>query len=267
MQKQLLIAIASVVFLASCGGGGSSTTRDSSQDPQFADLSGNWSITATSQFAPPPGLILGGSFSQDLGAVSGIIRMLSYSCYNPLQTAFTISGTLTTNENVNLTASAPDGGKISISGTATPDGSSITGTYSISGGCADGDKGSVQATRIPPITGTYTGAFTSSSDGSKFQVIANLSQGTGSGKQFGEVLTGSTEISGKAQITGSPCFTTATTDQGMVLGPFIYAEFTGPNGNLVVQGAVSNDGRQIKAGYFVDTGNCAGDQGQGTLSR
>lgn len=267
MRKRALWVVAAAVFLLSCGGGGSSTTRDPSQDPQFANLSGNWSVTVTSQSAPPPGLILGGSFSQKSGAISGIIRMLSYSCYNPIQTAFALSGSLTTNDNVNLTASAPDGGKISISGTTTTDGSSITGSYSISGGCADGDKGSVQATRIPPITGTYTGAFTSSNDGSQFQVSANLSQGTGSGKQFGEVLTGSTEISGNAQITGSPCFTTATTDEGMVLGPFFYAEFTGPNGNIVVLGSVSNDGRQIKAAYFVDGGNCAGDQGEGILSR
>jgi hypothetical protein len=74
-------------------------------------------------------------------------------------------------ENLTLTSTPVDGQVVSMkaSGTAT----SLTGTYSVEGGCGDGDKGTVTANYLPPLTGAWEGKI-ENPDGTAFGTLSAL---------------------------------------------------------------------------------------------
>ncbi len=54
----------------------------------------------------------------------------------------------------------------------------LTGTYSIKGGCADGDQGNVPSVKIPFIANILNGTFTTSGAGT-FDLAGDVAQNAG----------------------------------------------------------------------------------------
>lgn len=70
-----------------------------------------------------------------------------------------LKGTLT-NGNISLASASVAGQVIALTGSFS-DGT-LTGTYVISGGCAEGDHGSITGSAIPYIANMLNGTFTTS---------------------------------------------------------------------------------------------------------
>ena len=159
------VFILSCLVLSSCGG---SSTKPSIPLSSITD--GNWSIVATSTASPAGVFTLGGSLVQSGSSVTGLLNQFSdSSCFSGTTVPF--AGTLN-GDSLTLTSSALAGQLVTIN--VIGSGGSFAGTYSVAGGCAGGDKGSITANYVPPLTGTWSGNLTNP-DGT---VLVNPSNGT-----------------------------------------------------------------------------------------
>jgi hypothetical protein len=152
----LFVLIACCLVLSSCGG-----SADGSSAAPGVITNGNWSIVATSTVTPGGTFTIGGSLVQSGTSVTGLLtieraRAVSSvpgsSCFplNPIPFAGTLNS-----DSLTLKSSSLEGQIITIE--AVGSGSLLAGTYSIAGGCEDGDSGTVAANYIPSLTGTWTG--------------------------------------------------------------------------------------------------------------
>jgi hypothetical protein len=83
------------------------------------------------------------------------------NCFNR-PTAIGLAGTVTA-DNTSLTFTAIDGQLVTFTDNSTN--ATFTGTYSINGGCAAGDRGRVTGINIPYTASQLNGTFTSSAQG------------------------------------------------------------------------------------------------------
>jgi hypothetical protein len=154
ISAQLVLA---VTFLAGCGGNPSSNDSGGGSTPRLT--SGNWSLSAKSSVVPGTTVYLGGSLNQAGSAVSGNLHVVGSDCYD-LTVPISVTGSL---NGTRLTiTSASSNGQV-ITANLVSSGKSVSGTYSILGGCAGGDKGSVSGTWVPPISGTWAGTLSTGS--------------------------------------------------------------------------------------------------------
>lgn len=87
-----------------------------------------------------------------------------------------LTGTLT-GSNISLTSTSVGGQVTTFTGSITDN--ALTGTYTINGGCANGDQGNVTGIKIPLIAGHLSGTFTTSGK-EAFDVAADVTQGSAS---------------------------------------------------------------------------------------
>ena len=162
----LAVLFVSCLLCMGCGGGSSN-----SSGPYSSITSGNWSLTATSTVTSGLVLSIGGSLTQSGNVVSGTVLVSSSvsSCPSLSAVAIPFTGTFS-GDVLTLTSANVNGQFVRVN--AIGSGSSLTGTYSVVGGCADGDKGTIAASYLPPLTGTWTGTFTNP-DGSPVPVNPN----------------------------------------------------------------------------------------------
>ena len=162
--------LSTLVPLFGCGGG-ERTSRPNSSPPsggpaQGLNGAGNWQFSTTSMAGMPPATIAG-SIAQSGVSVSGAVHVDGSSCFDHLTTVG-LSGTLT-GKNISLTSSSIAGqvttftGSFSNPGTYSP--GQFAGTYTINGGCANGDQGNVTGVKIPYIANILNGTFTGSGGG------------------------------------------------------------------------------------------------------
>jgi hypothetical protein len=93
------------------------------------------------------------------------------NCFNRL-TPIGLAGTLTA-DNTSLTFTAIDGQLVPFTDNSTK--ATFTGTYSINGGCAVGDRGRVAGINIPHIADQLNGTFTSSAQ-ETFNLAGDIAQ-------------------------------------------------------------------------------------------
>ena len=93
------------------------------------------------------------------------------NCFNRLIT-IGLAGPVTA-DNTSLTFTAIDGQLVPFTDNSTN--ATFTGTYSINGGCAAGDRGRVTGINIPYIADQLNGTFTSSAQGT-FNLAGNIAQ-------------------------------------------------------------------------------------------
>jgi len=155
VKRQIILAVLflSWVLCISCGGGSSS-----SSGPYSTINSGNWSLTATSTVTSGLVLSIGGSLTQSANVVSGIMLVSSSASNCPSLSGTAIPFTGSFRGNTLTLKSANFSGQF-VTLNAVGSGNSLTGTYSVAGGCADGDKGTIAAIFLPPLTGTWNGTF------------------------------------------------------------------------------------------------------------
>lgn len=228
-----------------------------------AGLTGNWEFNTASTAVPGVTSEVQGSIVQAGYSITGVLHVLASSCFDA-NTNMSVTGSIT-GSSVTITSSPVAGQVVSFTGTAT--GTTLNGTYSISGGCAGGDHGTITGFEVPSLSGSWTGSFTSFS-GPSTNVTVAVSQGS-------PFTDGSFALSGTATFQGSTCFASGTITPGAItspsgssiIGTFLWVEINTSNGLVVFTGDVNQAGSQVSGVYQVYGGSCNNDAGTGTLNR
>lgn len=244
-----------------CACGRTSGTPPGISPTSYPSLNGNWMVLAGSSVTDTI-YGLGGSITSADGSVTATLHVIppsASSCYQSGQ-EIPFTGTVTGTGAIALTSGAVGGQTISITG-ITANGSLLSGTFKIAGGCAGGDSGNVTGLTEPSYSGEYTGALQTGAP-NPVGVTATLTQADANADgEFG--------ISGTALFSGSPCFTTGTITSGVAYGNYIQVTMETDKSSTVQLTGLSIAEPQvitISGIYQVTSGPCAGDSGAGTLN-
>lgn len=239
-----------VVSLIGCGGSGSNLTSPSQSYPS---LTGNWAVTANSTVAHAT-IDIGASIVSTEGNVTGVLHVLTSNCY-AWNTDVPFSGTESTTGAVSLTTSPVANQVMTIKGTMTS--SSLSGTYTVVGGCAGGDSGTLSGQTVPAYNVTMNGTFLSKSGLSVPVSIVTT--------QTGPDIHGMFPVTGTVTFTNSPCFATGTITNSIVTGDVIAVTITANDGSYVAFSGWNTSGT-ITGLYSVSGGKCSFDSGTGTVT-
>jgi hypothetical protein len=217
------LAVAFALALAGCGSSNNMTLAQ-----------GNWSVAAISNGnavthnvrtqngvtpnVPSGTFYVGGNLTQSGSSVTGTMYFFN-SCIDP-STPVNFTGSVS-GTKVTLTSASVEGEVITVvaSGTTTSATSALTGTYTVSGGCDDGDTGTVTATAVAPISGTWAGSLSNCGAGRNGCVNATISidltQATAVSAD------GTFALTGNVTYTNSACSVSGTITGGSVTGQFV----------------------------------------------
>lgn len=177
------------------------------------------------------------------------VASFSENCFDHL-TTMGLTGTLT-GSNVSLTSTSVAGQVTTFTGSITDN--AFTGTYTINGGCANGDQGNVTGINVPPITGKLNGTFTPSG-GEAFDMVAQLIQGRASSE-------GSFGVTGTV-LSNTSCFSSGTIKSAtfpsgsFILGTSVALEIQTDNGTVAFLGTANQSTSEISGDYTVSGGTC-----------
>jgi hypothetical protein len=247
-----------LVLLCGCGGGqrtsGSPSNPPSGPPPQGLNIAGNWQFSTTPAVAGTPAMTIAGSISQSGSSLSGAVHIDGSNCFD-FPTTVSLTGTVRS-DNVSLTSTSFRGQVMTFTGAITN--STFTGTYSINGGCADGEQGNVAGRNVPIIDvgggNTLNGTFTNSG-GDTFDVSADIAQSINASPD------GSFAITGTATFQTS-CFNSGTLTSGRfpsgsyILGESVALLIHVGNGTLAYLGTEDLATGQISGTYTVSGGTC-----------
>ena len=263
--------IARVTFVGLCsvaigcskptsGGGGAYTPP-----ANYKYITGNWQFQAAPTSGAPPFTSLAGFIAEGGGqaglndSTTAALRVQSSTCYATSVEIPLFGGTGAS--QINLVSFPIDGQTLTLIATKDSTATHVTGTYSISGGCADGSKGSLTGTLYAPLAGVYSGSLGSSSPGRSLQLTLNQG-GDGSGD-------GLSYLKGSAVFSGFPCFQTGTLPYaspgaffpGYVLGSTISMDFStdeAAGSHVVLAGVLDPDGNTLHIqSLAINGGSCA----------
>ena len=263
-----------LILFCGCGGGertshppsGSLPSPTSGPPTQGQNITGNWQFSMTSTVSGMPSTAIAGSIAQSGASVSGAVHVDGSNCFDRL-TTIGLTGTLT-GSDILLTSTSVNGQITTFTGTISDDAlngadSAFTGTYTITGGCAHGDHGSVAGIRIPFIGNTLNGTFTASG-GATFDVAGDEAQSSSPSPE------GSFGISGTVSFRTS-CFSSGTIKPGtfpsgsFVIGRSVALEIKTDNGTVTFLGTLNQDRSEILGAYTVVGGTC-NDTGTAVLT-
>jgi hypothetical protein len=209
-----------------------------------------------------PPLTIAGSINQSVG---GAVHVAGGSCFDQ-QNVIGLTGTLT-DGNVSLTSASVDGQVITFAGSITikanfPD--TLTGTYAINGGCANGDQGNVTGYSVDAFNGSWYGNLTTAGG-------ADIHWGTDQLGQVGPSSEGSFGLTGTFNFDGA-CFNSGKLTPGtyptpsFILGTSVALNIPTDNGTIAFVGTAGPDeGGLIRGTYTVTGGSCE-STGTGYLS-
>jgi hypothetical protein len=261
--SSISLLLTALVLLSACGqavrpsGPTSGPPPPSDPSAQGVNAAGNWQFRMTSTVSGMPSTAIAGSITQSGASVSGAVHVDGSNCFDRL-TTIALTGTLT-GSDVSVTSASVNGQVANFTGTISDDAlnganSAFTGTYTISGGCANGDHGSVTGIRIPFIGNNVSGTFTSSNGGT-YDVSGDQAQD------------GTPSKEGSFGITGTVSFRTSCFSSGMIT-PGIF-----PSGSFIIGTSVAlkintdnvavtflvtlkRDRSEIVGNYVVSGGTC-----------
>jgi hypothetical protein len=250
------------VFLSSCGNPliQSSESSQSSQSPN-TPASGNWSLELQSAITGKT-LNWGGDISVSGNNVNLVAYDPGYArCLDALvgPLAIPVAGS-SERSPLALASVAFDGGnvlKITLSGSDSP----LTGTYAFSGGC-QADHGTLTATFVPPISGTWTSNF--SINGQPVTLTADLTQASASGAAGVMPLSGTFTLSGASCYSGGSLESSGSYIWGNTVSAGTVATSVGVN--FLVSGTLTNP-TSISASYWFPQSICSGATGNIQLSK
>jgi hypothetical protein len=195
-------------------------------------------------------LRIAGYFNLSGSSLRGSAHVSGSPCFDPLMT-IQLTGSVSSRDAVQI-SSAPIGGQIlTLIGIADHD--SLSGNYSVAGGCADGDQGSVRGSVIGQIS-ILNGTFTSSS-GQTFGISGNIAQNANPNPD------GSYGINGTAAFTGN-CLNSGTLTAGglqfgnYIIGTSVSLNIQTENGTLVFLGVLQQTTGEIDGKYILSGGSC-----------
>ncbi len=211
---QTFTAAVLVTVLIGCGpvvgtGVGPSPQPEPPAQPQSQRLADNWHIMTASEHVPGNVSALMGALTEIDGSITGTVQIWVSACFYP-DNAIHVKGSLSDGQ-VTLTGST-FGQTFELTATLSPDHQRMEGRYTIAGGCADGDFGTLIGLRIPDLSGTWTGSMQSYYPGEPAKQITSMTL-TQSRHDRGD---GWFEVTGTATLAMS-CFTHASV-RGAVIG-------------------------------------------------
>lgn len=136
----------------------------------------------------------------------------------------------------------------------------LQGTYRVNGGCADGQAGTLEGTKVPPLTGAFSGSLASSTEELALSLEQNVAD-AGNGF-FG--------VHGTATFTGVPCFTTADVlPSSTITGDTVALALKATSGDgsvMSLQGHFDPSNHLIQVTSLLVQGTtCAGELGPASL--
>ncbi len=255
-----VFALSAAVLLFGCGGVPrpaptstftSSTPPPPVTPPPIPNVASNWQFSAVSNVTGNPPLTFAGSISQTGSVATAALHVDGSTCFDQL-TTMGLTGTVTA-DSTSLTSTAVNGQVVTFTGQLTN--STFTGTYSVNGGCAAGDKGSVTGFAVYIADAdSWDGTFISSAQ-TKFNVTGNFAQSTTASPE------GSFGITGTATFD-TPCFSAATLSPGsfpsgsFILGTLMSFEIMTNNGTVTFIGTVDPVSATMSGTYNVSGGTC-----------
>jgi hypothetical protein len=270
MQRRLtwllLSMLAVLLVLCSCGRAaqpgslGATAAGIGTTDPPPATMSfiSNWQFSTSSTIPGTPPVTIGGSLTQTGGSVSGTVHVQGSSCFDQM-TMVALTGTLT-GDNLSVTSKSASA-QLTVTGSVTDNAltqqfssGQFTGTYTINGGCANSDQGSVTGTKIPYIANFLNGTFTDSGGGA-FDLTGDVAQDASASPE------GSFGISGTATIN-TACFSSGTITAGtfpsgsFIIGTSASLVIVTGNGTIAFLGTLDPVTGNISGGYTVVGGTC-----------
>lgn len=254
--KSILWMLSAVVLVCGCGGGATpsspaGTPLGGNGGAGSGDLTGNWEFQTTSMVGMPA-LTIAGNITQSGNSLAAQMHVSGSNCFDQ-QSTMVLTGTVS-GDNASLSSVSVSGQVMMLNGTVNQH--AITGSYSIKGGCADGDKGDFTAVNIPALANTLSGTFTNSQGGT-FKMTANVAQnGTPNAD-------GSYGIAGTATFSGlGLCFSSGTPSAGTsisgsyILGTSLSLVIEANNGTVAFVGNLNKDRSEIDGHYDVSGGSC-----------
>ena len=226
-------------------------------------VTGNWqfSSSATPAVRLPA---ISGVLSGSSAATTGILHSQTASACIAPASSFEVSGSADKNGLVTLTGPL-SGGTLTLSGTLSADGKSLTGaSYNVAGGsCAFAKAADATAQAYMPISGTYTGGFTDA-DGQIATVTATLNQSANANGDGNYTLTGT------ATPANNPCFVgTIPISATQVTGQTFTFTYTDPQttNSVTATGTFSSDASTLTIQPWNSSGPCGTDSGTGSMTR
>lgn len=220
---------------------------------------GNWELDTTSS-AGLAVLTIGGNIIPSGASLSAAVHVSGSTCFDPM-TTIALTGSVSSSGDVQLNSATVAGQVIALDGTInydklTGEYDTLTGTYSITGGCADGDHGTVIGNAIWAllVDNILSGTLTSSSEHA-FDISGNIAQNAAVNPN------GSYGISGTVTFTGS-CVSSGTLTPGsfqsgsFVLGTSVGFQIKTDNGTLLFSGQLNQAAGELNGNYTLSGGTC-----------
>jgi hypothetical protein len=257
-----LLIFALLLSTLNCGTGGLITPLAPLPAPPSTpvsatpSLTGNWDIKAQSAVTLRT-MESGGLLENNGSQVTGVLHVISASCYQLLDIVPLTGKISTDSDSISLVTGSVGGQVLTLTGLMSADRKTLLGgTYSIAGGCSDGDHGTVAGFLVPPFTNVYTGTFTSLRNADIVNVTLSLTQSPTLD------LAGFFRLTGIATSVNSPCFSGGMLS-GLVIGSDIDLLLdTNDHAQLSLPGTlIDSSGKAISGRYQVLSGTCAGDSG------
>ena len=200
-------AVFAIIFFAGCGPDRYVVLN---LPPGSDTVTGNWQITATTTTGTAPFTALSGSVLEN-GAPGGaqiplfaILQAVNPdSCFQGA-TTLPLEGNIT-GSSFSLVSLSDSGQFLNLSGTGASTNNSLTGSFLINDGCANGVQGTISGTKISPLTGAYSGPWTVGTSAAGSTLSLTLTQDS-----FADGF-GDFHVQGTATFSGGPaCFTAGT---------------------------------------------------------
>ncbi len=231
-------------------------------------LSGNWEIQTTPTTAPTPFTNLAG-FINEQGQNPGVddlttvaLQATPGSCYQDAM-IIPMKGS-TQGANLHVQSFSVNGQILTIKAKKDATATHLNGTYSISGGCADGAAGTIDGTQYANMSGTFAGSIDGSNPAETLSLnLSQFVQGSGNGSFL---------VSGKGSFLGISCFSTGNLDSqnGSVVGKAVSLLFNtnDPKGaQLQLDGSIDSAADTLTLSQIqVIGGSCPGSLGTATLT-
>ena len=242
----LLLLLAETLILSACGGGGS---NNASPFPP-PTLEGNWQFNMAEQLNPDPkelsftGGLQGGFLLQNNSAVAGTATYSFSPAPTPIAPNPTvctsgsaaISGTLS-GQTVSLTAVADNQTLLTLTGTLSLDGSTMSGSYTSTdlGGCGMASTQQWNAFLVQPLTGSIQGTFhsgggTAGLNEQDFLVSGSLTQALNTGAANAAVTGNLNFVNATTNVSDYPCFGLASVS-GQISGNTVTLQILGTDGS------------------------------------
>jgi hypothetical protein len=212
-----------------------------------------------------PSLTIAGSINQSGSSVTGTVHVAGGSCFDQ-QNTIGLTGTLT-DGNISLASESANGQVITFAGNIPNQpnfADTLTGTYAINGGCANGDQGNVTGYIADAFNGVWYGNLTTAGG-------ADIHWGTNQLGQLGPSSEGSFGLTGAFNFDGA-CFNAGNLTPGTYptpsfhLGTSVVLNIPTDNGNIAFVGTAGPDQGGLIVGTYTVTGGSCESTGTGYLS-